>query len=135
MKKSRKYLSPYKIPNDKTEEIRRLSNQELVLRSHQEYKSWVATVKSKKNDPQINSIAQQIKAKNEEIKADPRFQELQEEFSSRKEELMDEEFLSLKEDKKALTEGFNSDISLYRGCFREAMDEIDRRRQGGVFGN
>lgn len=133
MKRKSKYNNPYKIPNEKANEIYGLSNEELVKRTNIEYKNWLAAQKQKKDDPQIATVKEQIKELQEsEIKGDTEYQELAAKLEEMKFNLTSEDLARFKEELKNLTDPYNEDIKSFKSMFQLAMDEISRRREAKI---
>lgn len=131
-KKKPAFNNPYKVPNEKADEIRRLSNSELALRAAQEYKSMIGYINVKKDDVNIENMRKQIKDQSEEVESHEEVVALKEQLKAKKEEVLTENLATLKEEFKNLVQPFNEDIAATRGLFRVAMDELASRRETGV---
>lgn len=127
-----KFNNPFKVPNDKADEIRNCLHKELVARASIEYENWLAVKQQKKNDPQIQNTKDELKVFEQEIKDDPRYQELEDDYKARKEELITDEHASLKEELKNLNEPYNEDIKAFENLFKLCMDEIKQRKASGL---
>jgi ribosomal protein S20 len=127
-----KYNNPFKVPNEKSEEIRKCPHKDLIARASQEYENWQAVKRQKKNDPQIQNIKTQIKEFDKEIKEDPRYQELEEEYKTRKEELVTDDHARAKEELRNLNEPYNEDIKSFENLFKLCMEEIKERKDAGL---
>lgn len=127
-----KFNNSFKVPNEKADEIRRAPHKELVARASLEYENWLAVKSQKKNDPQIQNTRDQVKGYMEEIKEDPRYQELEEDYKTRKEELVTEDHATAKEELKNLNEPYNEDIKSFENLFKLCMSEIKDRKASGL---
>lgn len=127
------YNNPHQVPNEVAEEIRSLPNTELVSRASLEYKNWMATLRLKKNDPNIMRLKGDIQEQKEEVQSDPEYQKLVEEFKRKKEEMITAEIAQLQEELKNLVQPYTEDIKAFRGRFKVAMDEISDRKDSGSF--
>lgn len=127
-----KFNNKHLVENQKADEILALNNDQLLERATIEYQNWVACAEQKKEDLEIERTNDAIKFLREEIKNDPGFQKLEEEFAAKKEALVTEEQARLEEELKNLNEPYNSDIKVFRGCFRLAMDEVKERKLKGI---
>ena len=126
------YNNEFKVPNEKADEIWKLSNKELVNRVSLEYANWTATEEQKKNDTTITALKNQIKELQDAMKEDPAYLEAKEEFDRKKDELESEELASYKEQLKLENKTYQEDIGLYKGCFKLAMEELSTRKQKGL---
>ena len=100
-----------------------MSKDEIVKRFIQEENDIKAMKKVKREDEQISEIASQIKHKEENIK--DRIDTLKEKMRAIREE--DEEFVELKENKKALEGGYRDEMKrrrTYRDYLYETMQKI-----------
>lgn len=127
-----KYNNSFKVPNEKADEIRRLPHKELVSRASVEYENWQAVKRQKKNDPQIQNMRDLLKDFDQNIKADPRYQELEEDYKSRKEELVSEDHARTQEELKNLSQPYNEDIKSFENLFKLCMEEIKERKNSGL---
>ena len=127
-----KFNNKFAVPNDKADEILKLSNDLLIDRATIEYSNWMACVDQKREDLEIERVKDSIKNLKDEIKSDPGYIKLEEEFKAKKEELISEEQARFQEQLKNLLEPFNEDISSFRGMFRLAMEEIKERKLKGA---
>lgn len=127
-----KFNNPFKVPNEKATEIRSCNHKELVARASIEYQNWQAVKSQKKNDSQIQNVRTDIKEFENQIKEDPRYQELEEEYKTRKEELITEDHALLKEELKNLNDPYNEDIKSFENIFKLCMDEIKVRKESGL---
>ena len=128
-----KFNNEYKVPNQIANEIRGLSNKNLVDKATVEYQNWEAVKRQKKTDPDIKNAKDQIKEFVDEMKQNPDFIALEDEYKAKKEELVCEDHARLKEELKNLTEPYNEDIKSFESLFKLAMDEIDDRKSSGVW--
>jgi DNA-binding transcriptional regulator GbsR (MarR family) len=128
-KSRKKFNNSFNVPSDKADEIFKLSNTDLVNRAHLEYKNWVATQRYKKDDPSIDRIKRSIADINAEVKENPEYKKLEEEFKQKKEELVSAELAAFKEELANVVQPFNEDISAFRNLFRLAMYEITKRKE------
>ena len=111
------------VPYEFIEEVNRMSKDEIVGRFIQEENDLKAMKKVKREDEQISELASQIKDK-EEITKD-KIDALKEEMKAIREE--DGEFVELKENKKALEDGYRDEIKrrrAYRDYLYETMQKI-----------
>ena len=129
---SKKFNNEYKVPNEKADEIRNLNNKELVNKASVDYQNWQAVIRQKKADTDISSTKDQIKDFMEEMKANPEYLEAEDNFKTKKEELVTEDHARLKEELKNLNEPYNEDVKSFESLFKLAMDEIDERKRSGV---
>jgi len=127
-----KFNNEYKIPNEKADEIWRLSNKELINRIALEYKNWTATEAQKKDDPKIAALKNQIKELMDAMKEDPAYLEAEEQFQNRKDELESEELSRYREELKNESGPYREDVALYKGLFQLSMDELDKRKSSGL---
>ena len=100
-----------------------MSKDEIVKRFIQEENDLKAMKKVKKEDEQISELASQIKHKEENIK--DKIDALKEKMKAIREE--DEEFVELKENKKALEGGYRDEMKrrrAYRDYLYETMQKI-----------
>lgn len=132
MAKKVKFNNKHLCPNDVADEIRRLSNQELVGRVSQEYKDWMGYVKAKKNDGEILRTKEEITSLRKDIKENPEYIKLEEEFKKKKEELVTEELARLEEELKNLNQPHTEDIKAARSRFRVSIEEVSKRQDAGV---
>ena len=129
-----KYNNKHKVPNDKASEIRGLNNKELVDRLSLEYRNWETVKNQKKGDEDICRTKDLIKDFTESMKADPDYQQAEEDFKAKKEELITEDHARLKEELKNLNEPYNEDIKSFEGLFKISMEELEDRKSSGVLG-
>jgi hypothetical protein len=122
----------YKISNQELTDILGLSNKELVAKASSEYANWMATEKLKKEDPKLVAVSAQIKEMEEEIKQHDDYVAIKEKLEAKFEELADESLASYKEEKKNLVEPYKEDLNRFKGCFKAAMDEVNKRKLGGL---
>ena len=127
-----KFNNSFKVPNEKATEIRRLPHKELVARASMEYENWMAVKMHKKLDAQLQNTRDEIKGYMDAIKEDPRYQELEEDYKTRKEELITEDHARAKEELKNLTEPYNEDIKSFENLFKLCMEEIKERKKSGL---
>lgn len=130
--RKKKFNNPYKVDNEKANEIRSLNNSELISRTAMEYKNWMASIDLKKNDAGLALLKEQISNINEEIEENPEYVKALEEFERIKEELVSEELARLKEEKKNLLQPYNEDTKTFKGLFQLSMDELNERRSKGL---
>jgi hypothetical protein len=112
-------------------EILKLNNKEIIGKASSEYANWMATEKLKKEDPELSVVAAQIKSLEEDIKTSDDYLKIKEKLDEKFEELADESLARYKEEKKNLMEPYQEDIKRFRGTFKAAMDEINRRKHEG----
>ena len=120
-KKSKKKLAA--VPYEFIQEVNRMSKDEIVKRFIQEENDLKAMKKVKREDEQISGLASQIKDKEEIIK--DKVDALKEKMKAIREE--DEEFVELKENKKALEGGYRDEMKRrrdYRDYLYETMQTI-----------
>jgi phosphoglycerate-specific signal transduction histidine kinase len=120
------------VPNDKADEIFKLSHKELVLRSSLEYANWQAVLDQKKNDGEITRIKASISDLSAEINSHPDYVKAKEELAHLKESLLTEEQARFEEELKNVSQPYNEDIKAFRDMFRLCMDEIKRRKDKGL---
>ena len=120
-KKSKKKLAA--VPYEFIQEVNKMSKDEIVKRFIQEENDLNAMKKVKREDEQISGLASQIKDKEEIIK--DKVDALKEKMKAIREE--DEEFVELKENKKALEGGYRDEMKrrrAYRDYLYETMQTI-----------
>lgn len=120
-KKSKKKQAA--VPYEFIQEVNRMSKDEIVKRFIQEENDLKAMKKVKREDEQISGLASQIKDKEEIIK--DKVDALKEKMKAIREE--DEEFVELKENKKALEDGYRDEMKrrrAYRDYLYETMQTI-----------
>jgi hypothetical protein len=127
-RKKLKFNNPYKIDNETADDIRALKDDELIDRVAKEYVSWMHTEKERREDPEIVAIRERLKDLSEDIKSDEKYKKAKEEFDAVVESLIDDSQASYKEEMKNLVEPYAEDLKLFKGCFKIAMDEVNRRR-------
>jgi hypothetical protein len=111
------------VPYEFIQEVNKMSKDQIVERFILEENDLKAMKKVKREDEQISELASQIKDK-EEITKD-KIDALKEEMKAIREE--DEEFVQLKENKKALEDGYRDEIKrrrAYRDYLYETMQKI-----------
>ena len=111
------------VPYEFIQEVNKMSKDEIVKRFIQEENDIKAMKKVKGEDEQISDLASQIKDKEEIIK--DKIDVLKEKIKAIREE--DEEFVELKENKKALEGGYRDEMkrhSAYRDYLYETMQKI-----------
>jgi type I site-specific restriction endonuclease len=121
----------YKIGELDLQEILGLNNKELISKAASEYANWMATEKLKKEDPKLSAIQARIKELEDDIKQSEDYQKIKEKLDEKFEELADESLAGFKEEKKNLMEPYKEDVNRFRGTFKAAMDEINRRKLEG----
>ena len=89
------------VPYEFIQEVNKMSKDEIVRRFIQEENDLKAMKEVKREDEQISGLASQIKEKEEIVKE--KINTLKEEMKAIREE--DQEFVELKENKKALEDG------------------------------
>jgi len=120
-KKSKKKQAA--VPYEFIQEVNKMTKDEIVKRFIQEENDLKAMKKVKKEDEQISDLALQIKDKEEIIK--DKIDALKEKMKAIREE--DEEFVELKENKKALEGGYRDEMKrrrAYRDYLYETMQKI-----------
>jgi hypothetical protein len=111
------------VPYEFIQEVNKLTKDEIVKRFIQEENDLKAMKKIKKEDEQISEIASQIKDKEVIIK--DKIDDLKMKMQAIREE--DEEFVELKENKKALEGGYRDEMKrrrAYRDYLYETMQKI-----------
>jgi small-conductance mechanosensitive channel len=111
------------VPYEFIQEVNKLSKDEIVKCFIQEENDLKAMKKVKREDEQISELASQIKDNEETIK--DKIAVLKEEMKAIREE--DEEFVELKENKKALEGGYHDEMKrrrAYRDYLYETMQRI-----------
>jgi hypothetical protein len=111
------------VPYEFIQEVNKMSKDQIVERFILEENDLKAMKKVKREDEQISELASQIKDK-EEITKD-KIDALKEEMKAIREE--DGEFVELKENKKALEDGYRDEIKrrrAYRDYLYETMQKI-----------
>jgi hypothetical protein len=111
------------VPYEFIQEVNKMGKDQIVERFILEENDLKAMKKVKREDEQISELASQIKDK-EEITKD-KIDALKEEMKAIREE--DEEFVELKENKKALEDGYRDEIKrrrAYRDYLYETMQKI-----------
>jgi vacuolar-type H+-ATPase subunit I/STV1 len=126
-----KRSNEYNLGDLDLKEILELENKDLISRAASEYANWMASEKLKKEDPEIVSISARIKELEDEIKETPEYMAIKEELDAKLEELTDESLARYKEEKKNLLEPYKEDLIRFKGAFKAAMDEINRRKFEG----
>jgi hypothetical protein len=124
--------NPFKVPNEKADEVRGLSNDDLIIRTSMEYQNLRAAERIKKNDPELQRLKEEVATFRSEIKNNPEVMELEEQLKNKKKELVEEDQARLEEELRNQAQPFNEDIQSFRSVFMLAMDEINRRREMGV---
>ena len=120
-KRSRKKQAA--VPYEFIEEVNKMTKDELVKRFIQEEDDLKAMKKVKREDEQIAELASQIKYKEENIR--DKIDALKEKMKAIREE--DEDFVELKENKKALEGGYRVEMKrrrAYRDYLYETMQKI-----------
>lgn len=120
-RKSRKKQAA--VPYEFIEEVNKLTKDEIVKRFIQEENDLRAMKKVKKEDEQIAELTSQIRHKEENIK--DKIDVLKEKMKAIREE--DEEFVELKENKKALEGGYRDEMKqrrAYRDYLYETMQKV-----------
>jgi len=111
------------VPYEFIQEVNKMNKDEIVKRFIQEENDLKAMRQIKKEDEQISELASQIKDKEESIKDE--IDVLKEKIKAIREE--DEEFVELKENKKALEGGYRNEMKrrrAYRDYLYETMQKI-----------
>jgi hypothetical protein len=111
------------VPYEFIQEVNKMTKDEIVKRFIQEENDLKAMKKIKKEDEQISGIASQIKDKEMIIK--DKIDDLKVKMKAIREE--DEEFVELKENKKALEGGYRDEMKrrrAYRDYLYETMQKI-----------
>lgn len=134
-KKKQKFNNPYKVPNEKADEIFKLENEKLIQEVDVQYRNWQAVIVQKKTDPQVTDLKEQKTTIVEEIENHPKYVEAFENFKKIKEDLVTEELARIKEELKNTLEPYKEDIDHFRGMFRLCMDELNSRIQKGAISN
>jgi vacuolar-type H+-ATPase subunit I/STV1 len=113
------------VPYEFIQEVNKMNKDEIVRRFIQEENDLNAMKKLKREDEQISGLASQIKDKEEIVK--DKINTLKEEMKAIREE--DQEFVELKENKKALEDGYRDEMKrrrAYRDYLYETMQRIYR---------
>jgi chromosome segregation ATPase len=113
------------VPYEFIQEVNKMNKDEIVRRFIQEENDLNAMKKLKREDEQISGLASQIKDKEETVK--DKINTLKEEMKAIREE--DQEFVELKENKKALEDGYRDEMKrrrAYRDYLYETMQRIYR---------
>jgi hypothetical protein len=113
------------------DEILKLNNKEIIGKASSEYANWMASEKLKKEDSELAVVTARIKELEEEIKTSDEYLKIKEKLDNLVEELTDESLARYKEEKKNLVEPYQEDIKRFRGSFKAAMDEINKRKHEG----
>ena len=111
------------VPYEFIQEVNKMNKDEIVKRFILEENDLKAMRKVKREDEQISEIASQIKDKEEIVK--DKIDALKEKMKAIREE--DEEFVELKENKKALEGGYRDEMKrrrAYRDYLYETMQKI-----------
>jgi len=111
------------VPYEFIQEVNKMTKDEVVKRFIQEENDLRAMKKVKREDAQISDLASQIKDK--EVIIRDRIDVLKEKMKAIREE--DEEFVELKENKKALEGGYRDEMKrrrAYRDYLYETMQKI-----------
>jgi len=115
--KRQKKNNPHNVPNDKANEIRGLSNDDLLNRLSLEYSNWIASEQNKKDDPEIRKVKEQLKDLSEQAKEDPQYIEME---------------AKLKEKLEDILGPYSEDIKLFKGMFKVAIEEMGKRKKEGL---
>jgi hypothetical protein len=113
------------VPYEFIQEVNKMSKDEIVRRFIQEENDLKAMKEVKREDEQISGVASQIKEKEEIVKE--KINTLKEEMKAIREE--DQEFVELKENKKALEDGYRGEMKRrrdYRDYLYDTMQRIYR---------
>jgi hypothetical protein len=113
------------VPYEFIQEVNKMSKDEIVRRFIQEENDLKAMKEVKREDEQISGVASQIKEKEEIVKE--KINTLKEEMKAIREE--DQEFVELKENKKALEDGYRGEMKrrrAYRDYLYDTMQRIYR---------
>ena len=111
------------VPYEFIQEVNKMTKDQIVKRFIQEENDLKAMKKVKREDEQISGLASQIKDKEEIFKE--KINTLKEEMKAIREE--DQEFVELKENKKALEGGYRDEMKrrrAYRDYLYETMQRI-----------
>lgn len=122
----------YKLPDHVAEEILGLNNKEIISRATSEYANWIASEGLKKADGKLQAITTQIRELESEVNEMDEVVELTDKLKDLKESLYSEKLATYKEEKKNLLEPYKEDIKFFKNSFKLTMDEINRRKQGGL---
>lgn len=132
-KRKKRSNNSYKLPDQVATDILNLNNKELIGRVTMEYANWTASMVSKKEDGQLKAVNAQIKDLEDEVKSMDEVIEMEYKLAELKESLSSEKLATYKEEKKNLLEPYNEDIKFFKGCFQLSMDEMNRRKNEGLF--
>ena len=130
--RKKKSNNSYKLPDHIATEILNLNNKELIGRATSEYSSWMVSEDMKKADAKLKAIRAQIRELNKEVSEAVEVMQLEEELKELKETLYSEKLETYKEEAKNLLQPYKEDITFFKACFRLTMDEVNRRRHGGL---
>jgi len=130
--KKKKCENAYNLQDSEYREILNLGNKELISRASLEYANWQAVESLKKEDASLQAVSSQIKAMEDAIKEHDEYLEIKDKLDTKFEELADESLGTYKEEKKNLMEPYKEDINRFKGCFKAAMDEVNRRKKEGL---
>jgi DNA-binding FrmR family transcriptional regulator len=130
--KKKKCENAYNLQDSEYHEILNLGNKELISRASLEYANWQAVESMKKEDASLQAVSSQIKAMEDAIKEHDEYLEIKDKLDTKFEELADESLCTYKEEKKNLMEPYKEDINRFKGCFKAAMDEVNRRKKEGL---
>ena len=111
------------VPYEFIQEVNKMSKDQIVKRFIQEENDLKAMKWVKREDGQLSELASQIKDKEETVK--DKINALKEEMKAIREE--DGEFVELKENKKALENGYRDEMKrrrAYRDYLYETMQRI-----------
>ena len=130
--KRQKKNNPHNVPNDKANEIRGLSNDDLLNRLSLEYSNWIASEQNKKDDPEIRKVKEQLKDLSEQAKEDPQYIEMEAKLKEKLEDILGEDGARFKEELKNLVQPYSEDIKLFKGMFKVAIEEMGKRKKEGL---
>lgn len=131
-RKKKKCNNSYKLPDHVAEEILGLDNKDIISRATVEYANWTVSEETKKADPALQSIGTQIRELESEVNEMDEVVELSDKLKELKENLSSEKLSTYREERKNLLEPYKEDIKFFKSSFKLTMDEINRRKKGGL---
>jgi hypothetical protein len=132
-KKKQRFNNPYKIENSVADDVRRLSNKDLVDRATLEYQNWKMYERTKKTDGEIERLRGDLKKVRDEVTNNAQVVEMKDKLKKLQDELTDAAEATLKEELKNLNQPHTEDIRKAKSLFQLALDEIANRKVMGAF--
>jgi tRNA U34 5-carboxymethylaminomethyl modifying GTPase MnmE/TrmE len=132
-KKKKSVANKHGLTWDKVDEIKKLSHKDLVERMTLEYRNLEAVQRQKKDDTKIREVKASISDIKVDLEANPEFVKAKEEFEAKKAALESEEQARYKEELDNLLQPYNEDIKFFRASFKTAMEEMQERKERGVW--